>query len=175
MRTPSSGARRSGSAFRKPTRSCRKRENGSRSSVLDAARLLARARDGGGGDRLLFLVSGGGWGRTPGPTPPVTLAEKQAVTRLLLASGASINELNAVRKHLSRFKGGQLARAAAPAPILTLALSDVIGDPLDVIASGPTAPDPTPFAEALAILDARKIRGQAPTSVVQRLQAGARG
>ena len=140
-----------------------------------ADRLLALARDAGAGERLLFLVSGGGSALTPAPTPPVTLAEKQEVTRLLLASGATINELNAVRKHLSRFKGGQLARAAAPAAILTLALSDVIGDPLDVIASGPTAPDPTTFAEALAILDARKIRGQAPTSVVQRLQAGARG
>src|SRR5439155_944826 len=123
----------------------------------------------------LFLVSGGGSALTPAPTPPVTLAEKQAVTRLLLASGATIDELNAVRKHLSRFKGGQLARAAAPAPILTLALSDVIGDPLDVIASGPTAPDPTTFADALGVLEARKIGGQAPTSVVQRLEAGARG
>ena len=140
-----------------------------------ADRLLALARDARPNDHLLFLVSGGGSALTPAPTPPVTLAEKQEVTRLLLASGATINELNAVRKHLSRFKGGQLARAAAPAAILTLALSDVIGDPLDVIASGPTAPDPTTFAEALAILDARKIRGQAPTSVVQRLQAGARG
>src|SRR5262249_54068139 len=140
-----------------------------------AARLLAPARHAASGERLLFLVSGGGSALTPAPTPPVTLAEKQEVTRLLLASGATINELNAVRKHISRFKGGQLARAAAPAPILTLALSDVIGDPLDVIASGPTAPDPTTFADALGILDARKIRGQAPTSVVQRLEAGARG
>ena len=140
-----------------------------------ADRLLALARDAGAGERLLFLVSGGGSALTPAPTPPVTLAEKQAVTRLLLASGATINELNAFRKHISRFKGGQLARAAAPAPILTLALSDVIGDPLDVIASGPTAPDPTTFTDALGILDARKIRGQAPTSVVQRLEAGARG
>ena len=140
-----------------------------------ADRLLALARDAGAGERLLFLVSGGGSALTPAPTPPVTLAEKQAVTRLLLASGATINELNAVRKHLSRFKGGQLARAAAPAPILTLALSDVIGDPLDVIASGPTAPDPTTFADALGVLEARKIRGQAPTSVVQWLEAGARG
>ena len=140
-----------------------------------ADRLLALARDAGAGERLLFLVSGGGSALTPAPTPPVTLAEKQEVTRLLLASGATINELNAVRKHLSRFKGGQLARAAAPAPILTLALSDVIGDPLDVIASGPTAPDPTTFADALGVLEARKIRGQAPTSVVQRLEAGARG
>src|SRR5207245_11636687 len=78
-------------------------------------------------------------------------------------------------QHPSRFQGGQPARAAAPAPILTLALSDVIGDPLDVIASGPAAPDPTTFADALGVLEARKIRGQAPTSVVQWLEAGARG
>ena len=140
-----------------------------------ADRLLALARDAGSTDRLLFLASGGGSALTPAPAAPVTLAEKQEVTRLLLASGATINELNAVRKHLSRFKGGQLARAAAPASIVTLALSDVIGDPLDVIASGPTAPDPTTFADALAVLDARKVRGQAPASVVRRLEAGVRG
>ena len=140
-----------------------------------ADRLLALARDAGSTDRLLFLVSGGGSALTPAPAAPVTLAEKQEVTRLLLASGATINELNAIRKHLSRFKGGQLARAAAPASIVTLALSDVIGDPLDVIASGPTAPDPTTFADALAVLDARKVRGQAPASVVECLEAGARG
>ena len=140
-----------------------------------ADRLMAVARDAGATDRLLFLVSGGGSALTPAAAPPVTLAEKQEVTRLLLASGATINELNAVRKHLSRLKGGQLARAAAPAPVVTLALSDVIGDPLDVIASGPTAPDPTTFADALAVLDARKVRGQVPASVVRRLEAGARG
>jgi glycerate 2-kinase len=140
-----------------------------------ADRLLALAGSAGANDRVLFLVSGGGSALTPAPPPPVTLAEKQAVTRLLLACGATINELNAVRKHLSRFKGGQLARAATPAPVLTLALSDVIGDPLDVIASGPTAPDPTTFADAVGILDARKIRSQAPASVMQHLEAGARG
>jgi len=140
-----------------------------------ADRLLALARDAEANDRLLFLVSGGGSALTPAPPPLVTLVEKQAVTRLLLASGATINELNAVRKHLSRFKGGQLARAAAPTPVLTLALSDVIGDPLDVIASGPTAPDPTTFADALGILDARKILSQVPPSVRQHLDAGARG
>jgi hydroxypyruvate reductase len=140
-----------------------------------SARLLelaARARED---DLVLFLVSGGGSALTPAPAPPVTLEEKQHVTRLLLAAGATIGELNAVRKHLSRFKGGILARAAWPASVVTLALSDVIGDPLDVIASGPTAPDPTTFAMALDVLERRGVRDHAPASVVGRLHAGLRG
>jgi hydroxypyruvate reductase len=140
-----------------------------------ASRLLDLARTAGGDDLVLVLVSGGGSALTPAPVPPVTLAEKQALTRLLLAGGATINELNAVRKHLSRFKGGQLARAAAPARVLTLVLSDVIGDPLDVIASGPTAPDPSTFADALAVLADRGVRPAVPASALARLEAGSRG
>jgi glycerate 2-kinase len=140
-----------------------------------SARLLELARGAGEDDLVLFLVSGGGSALTPAPAPPITLAEKQEVTRLLLAAGATIGELNAVRKHLSRFKGGQLARAAAPASVLTLALSDVIGDPLDVIASGPTAPDPTTFADARDVLARRGLAGRVPASVAARLEAGLRG
>ncbi|OLC15977.1 MAG: hypothetical protein AUH29_06500 [Candidatus Rokubacteria bacterium 13_1_40CM_69_27] len=140
-----------------------------------AARLLELAGAAGAGDLVIFLISGGGSALTPAPAPPVTLEEKQAVTTLLLAAGATINELNAVRKHLSLFKGGRLARAAAPAMVLTLILSDVIGDPLDVIASGPTAPDPTTFADALAVLTRRAVRERVPASVLARLEAGARG
>ena len=140
-----------------------------------SARLLELARSAGEQDLVLFLVSGGGSALTPAPEPPITLAEKQEVTRLLLASGATIGELNAVRKHLSRFKGGQLARAAWPATVLTLALSDVIGDPLDVIGSGPTAPDPTTFADACEVLARRGLAGRAPISVTRRLEAGRRG
>lgn len=140
-----------------------------------AARLLHLARGARARDLVLFLVSGGGSALTPAPAPPVTLAEKQSVTRSLLAAGAPIGELNAVRKHLSRFKGGQLARAAGPAPVVTLALSDVIGDALDVIASGPTAPDPTTFADALRVLDDRGCLADAPASIRARLMAGARG
>src|SRR5438552_3433660 len=103
------------------------------------------------------------------------LEEKQHVTRLLLAAGATIAELNAVRKHLSRFKGGLLARAAWPATVVTLALSDVLGDPLDVIASGPTAPDPTTFATALEVLERHGVRDRVPASVRERLDAGIRG
>ena len=140
-----------------------------------SARLLDLARGAGEDDLVLFLVSGGGSALTPAPAPPVTLAEKREVTRLLLSAGATIGELNAVRKHLSRFKGGQLARAAWPAAVLTLALSDVIGDPLDVIASGPTAPDPTTFRDALDVLEARRLAGRVPGSVRERLEAGLRG
>ena len=140
-----------------------------------SARLLELAHGAGEDDLVLFLVSGGGSALTPAPAPSITLAEKQEVTRLLLASGATIGELNAVRKHLSRFKGGQLARAASPASVLTLALSDVIGDPLDVIASGPTAPDPTTFADALAVLARRGLAGRVPASIAARLDAGLRG
>ncbi|MBI4636550.1 MAG: glycerate kinase [Candidatus Rokubacteria bacterium] len=140
-----------------------------------AGRLRALAESAGADDLVLVLISGGGSALTPAPAPPVTLAEKQAVTRTLLGAGATIGELNAVRKHLSLLKGGQLARAAAPATVLTLALSDVIGDPLDVIASGPTAPDPTTFGEALAVLARRVIGERVPHSVSERLHAGARG
>jgi glycerate 2-kinase len=140
-----------------------------------AGGLLALATSAGERDLVLFLVSGGGSALTPAPASPVTLAEKQAVTRALLEAGATIGELNAVRKHLSRLKGGQLARTAAPAAVLTLVLSDVIGDPLDVIASGPTAPDPTTFGRALDVLRERGVLAAAPATVRERLTAGARG
>ncbi len=140
-----------------------------------AMRLLELAAGATADDLVLVLVSGGGSALTPAPAPPVTLDEKQQVTRQLLAAGATINELNAVRKHLSRIKGGQLARAAAPARVVTLILSDVIGDPLDVIASGPTAPDPTTFEEALTVIERRGLIDIAPRSALERLRAGARG
>ncbi len=140
-----------------------------------STRLLEVARGAGENDLVLFLVSGGGSALTPAPAPPITLAEKQELTRLLLASGATIGELNAVRKHLSLFKGGQLARAAWPATVLTLALSDVIGDPLDVIASGPTAPDPSTFADALEVLARRAVAARVPSAIMRRLEAGRAG
>jgi hydroxypyruvate reductase len=140
-----------------------------------ARRVLELAASAGPDDLVLFLVSGGGSALTPAPVEGVTLAEKQVVTRLLLGAGATINELNAVRKHLSRLKGGQLARAAAPARVVTLALSDVVGDPLDVIASGPTAPDPTTYADALEVLARRGVLASVPRPVREHLEAGARG
>ena len=117
-----------------------------------AQRILEIARQSGPRDLLICVMSGGASALLPLPAPPMTLAQKQDVTRALLAAGAKIQELNAVRKHLSAIKGGQLARAAHPAAMLTLILSDVIGDDLDVIGSGPTVPDRTTTEEALAVL-----------------------
>ncbi len=143
--------------------------------VRGAERIAALARNAGAQDLLVFLVSGGASALMPAPAPPVTLAEKQTVTRLLLASGASIHEVNAVRKHISLLKGGQLARLAQPATVLSLLLSDVIGDNLDVIGSGPTAPDSSTFAAARAVLEKYDLAGKAPPSVLGRLESGMRG
>ena len=140
-----------------------------------ALAMLERVKGAGAEELVLFLVSGGGSALTPAPAPPVTLTEKQETTRLLLGAGATINELNAVRKHLSLLKGGQFARAAAPAPVVSLILSDVVGDPLDVIASGPTAPDRSTFAEALAVLERKGVIERVPAAVRERLTAGAAG
>jgi glycerate 2-kinase len=140
-----------------------------------AQRVLSLAQSADSRDLVIFLISGGGSALMPAPAPPITLEQKQEVTQLLLGAGASIGELNAVRKHLSLLKGGQLARAATPARVLTLLLSDVIGDPLDVIASGPTVPDPTTFSDALDVLARRHVADRVAPGVIERLQAGARG
>lgn len=103
-------------------------------------------------DRVLVLLSGGGSANWVAPQPGLTLADKQAINRALLRSGASIDEINAVRKRLSRIKGGRLALAAHPAPILTLAISDVPGDDPGIIASGPTWPDDTTHAQARLVI-----------------------
>jgi hydroxypyruvate reductase len=141
-----------------------------------AAREVEAAVSGAApGDGLLVLLSGGGSALLPAPAEGLTLEEKIAVTRLLLASGADIREINTVRKHLSRLKGGGLARRAQPAAVEALILSDVIGDDLSTIASGPTAPDPTTFADAVAILERRGVWERAPEAVRRRLERGARG
>src|SRR5262245_39120627 len=124
-------------------------------------------------DVVLSLISGGGSALWPAPADGITLEQKQEVTQLLLRAGAGIRELNAVRKHLSAVKGGQLARWASPARVISLIMSDVIGDPLDFIASGPTAPDTTSFADALGIL--QKYGVDVPAPVLQRFQEGVRG
>ncbi len=118
-----------------------------------AARRMLEAVAGLGPDDLVIaLISGGGSALMALPAPGLTLADKQALNRALLASGATIGEMNCVRRHLSAIKGGRLAAAAAPALVVTLAISDVPGDDPAVIASGPTVPDPTSFADARAIL-----------------------
>jgi hydroxypyruvate reductase len=146
-------------------------ENGAR-GVL---RIEEMARAAGADDLVLCLISGGASALTPRPVPPITLAEEQALTKLLLECGATIHEINAVRKHVSSFKGGQLAALAAPATVVSLLLSDVIGDNLDVIGSGPTAPDASTFGDALAILRKYGILETVPASIRSRLDEGAAG
>ncbi|HLP97022.1 MAG TPA: HAD-IIB family hydrolase [Sideroxyarcus sp.] len=124
---------------------------------------------------LLCLLSGGASALLAAPAAGLTLRDKQEATGLLLKAGASIAELNAVRKHLSALKGGRLAQAAYPATVLTLLLSDVIGDRLDVIASGPTAPDASTFSDALAVIDRYGLRERMPPPVMAHLQQGVRG
>jgi glycerate 2-kinase len=149
---------------------------------LPDARGVAAAREveslvGGldAGDLLLVLLSGGASALLPAPVAGVSLADKAAVTSRLLASGAPIAELNVVRRHLSRLKGGGLARLAFPACVVCLALSDVVGDDLATIGSGPTVPDPTTHADAVAVLRSRGLWRGAPASVRRHLQAGMRG
>jgi glycerate 2-kinase len=141
--------------------------------VRGAERIAAIAESAGRDDVVLCLISGGASALLPAPAPPVTLEEKQAVTRLLLACGANIHEINAVRKHISLIKGGQLARLAAPARVESLLLSDVIGDDLDVIGSGPTAPDASTFTTAAAILAKYGIADRVPPSVRDRIAIAA--
>jgi len=117
-----------------------------------ARRILAAVQGLGPDDLVVALMSGGASALLPLPAPGLTLADKQAVNRALLASGAVISEMNCVRKHLSAIKGGRLAAAAAPARVVTLAISDVPGDDPAVIGSGPTVPDPTNFSQARGIL-----------------------
>ncbi len=140
-----------------------------------AAAVESLARGLGRDDLLLVLLSGGASALLPAPADGVTLEDKARTTALLLRAGATIHELNAVRKHLSRLKGGGLARAAAPARVATLVLSDVVGDDLSTIASGPTVPDPTTFADALSALLRRGVLDDVPAAVRARLEAGARG
>jgi hydroxypyruvate reductase len=143
--------------------------------VDGAARIAEIAENAGKDDLVLCLVSGGASALMPLPAEPITLEEKQATTKLLLACGANIHEINAIRKHISRIKGGQLARLASPATVEALLLSDVIGDDLDVIGSGPTAPDASTFAGAVAILERYGIFGRVPAAVKERLERGVAG
>jgi glycerate 2-kinase len=143
--------------------------------VRGAGRIAEIATGAGREDLVLCLISGGASALLPLPAPPVTLEEKQAVTKLLLACGATIHEINAVRKHISSIKGGQLARMAYPARVVALILSDVVGDNLDVIGSGTTAPDASTFASAQAVLEKYGILNEAPASIQERFASGMRG
>jgi hydroxypyruvate reductase len=140
-----------------------------------AARIADLLRGATQRDLVLCLISGGGSALMTFPVPGVSLADLQELTRVLLRSGATINEINTIRKHLSQLKGGQLAQLAAPAHLVSLILSDVVGDPLEVIASGPTVPDPTTFQDAWSILERYAIVEEVPASVTSHLAAGRRG
>ncbi len=138
-----------------------------------AARIAEIAGNAGADDLVVCLISGGASALLPLPAPPVTLAEKQQATKLLLNCGANIHEINCIRKHISLVKGGGLARLAYPATVLTLILSDVIGDDLDVIGSGPTVADRTTFADARAVFEKYRIWEKVPEGVRERLSTSA--
>ncbi len=139
-----------------------------------AARLCAMAKELGRRDLLIVLLSGGASSLLPAPVPGITLADKQRTTQELLRCGASIREINTVRKHLSRIKGGRLAELTK-ATVATLILSDVLGDDLSAIASGPTAPDPTTYQDAVTILKCYRIWRAVPQRVRQHLEYGCQG
>jgi hydroxypyruvate reductase/glycerate 2-kinase len=143
--------------------------------VAGTRRILDLVAGAGLDDVCLCLLSGGGSALLPAPVPGISLEDKQRVTLLLHACGATINEMNAVRKHLSAIKGGRLAQGFAGRALFSLIISDVVGDPLDVIASGPTAVDPTTFSDALAVFDRYQLTDQIPDGVLAHLRRGAAG
>lgn len=126
-------------------------------------------------DLILCLISGGGSALLPLPVDGVTLSDKQDTTKILLACGATIHEINAIRKHISVVKGGGLARAAYPGTLISLILSDVVGDDLDVIASGPTVPDSSSFDDCMKIFDKYGIAEKVPVGVLSHIQKGVGG
>ena len=143
--------------------------------VLATERAMNVLKKTDGQTLVICMISGGGSALLAAPHEGITLSEKQQITQLLLKAGATIQELNTVRKHISRVKGGRLAELAYPARILSLILSDVIGDRLDVIASGPTAPDPTTFQDALGVIGRYDLADKIPEKVLGILMRGARG
>lgn len=143
---------------------------------LDGARRIAQLLQSATEDDLVIcLISGGGSALLTLPVPGVSLEDLTVLTSSLLGCGATINEINAVRKHLSQVKGGLLARLSYPATVITLILSDVVGNPLDVIASGPTVPDPTTFQDAWNIIAKYGLESDIPTPIVNVLDEGRRG
>jgi glycerate 2-kinase len=143
--------------------------------VTGARRMLEIADLADKDDLVICLISGGGSSLMPLPRGNVSLADKKKITESLLKSGATINEINTVRKHISDFKGGWLAKKAYPATVLNLILSDVMGDPLDFIASGPTVPDSTTFSEAVEVLKKFNLWTRAPISIREVLSDGVKG
>jgi glycerate 2-kinase len=143
--------------------------------VDGAHQIIELVRTAGENDLVLFLVSGGGSALFPGPADGLTLAEKQRATQMLLESGATIQEVNAVRKHISKLKGGRFAKLVAPANLVSLILSDVIGDSLEAIASGPTVADSTTYGDCLEIVRRYDLTDKMPHAVINLLRRGAEG
>jgi hydroxypyruvate reductase len=143
--------------------------------VAAASRMATLLHEVREDDLVLALISGGGSALLTLPAPGLSLADLRATTALLLRCGATINEINAIRKHCTRLGGGMMARLASPARIASLIVSDVVGSPLDSIASGPTAPDPTTFADAWRVVERYDLRGQLPANVDEHLRRGLAG
>ena len=146
-------------------------ENGVKGTqaIVDICR-RARAQD-----LIIGVISGGGSALLPLPAPPLTLGDKQRTSQALLDCGATIHEINAIRKHISAVKGGRLAQAAYPCPMISLILSDVVGDDLDVIASGPSVPDGSTFHECRRIIGKYNLYPRLPKSVLDRIDSGVHG
>ncbi|NCA15014.1 MAG: DUF4147 domain-containing protein, partial [Proteobacteria bacterium] len=143
---------------------------------IDAtAKIVELLRGAGSDDLVICLISGGGSALMILPEDGITLADYRSLTDALLRSGADITRINTIRKHVEQVKGGRLAQVASPATVLSLVLSDVVGNPLDFIASGPTVPDNTTFNDAMQVLSDFDLIGKVPSSVEARLRAGARG
>jgi hydroxypyruvate reductase len=145
------------------------------SGLKGAGEILKIAAQAGEDDLLIVLLTGGASALLPAPAFDLTLKDKQKTSRLLINSGASINEINTVRKHLSLIKGGHLSRAAYPATVLTLVVSDVVGGSLSSIASGPTAPDPSTFGDAIRIIKDYRLAEKMPEKVMDILRSGSKG
>ncbi|HVH15768.1 MAG TPA: glycerate kinase [Candidatus Angelobacter sp.] len=146
-----------------------------RKGMESALAMLELAKDVSRDDLVLVLLSGGGSALMPLPVLGITLGDEADVTSLLLTSGASINEINTVRKHLSQIKGGRLAERLYPATVLTLIISDVVGDNIDAIASGPTAPDPTTYHDAMLVLQKYDLWSRIPTKACKIIADGVAG
>jgi len=143
--------------------------------VKGAARMVELARQAGPSDLVLCLISGGGSALLPLPVEGISLADLQSATDALLSCGATIDEINSIRKHVSQVKGGNLARWAYPARVISLILSDVVGSPLDTIASGPTVPDSTTYGDALGVIRKYDLEERFPAPVADLIKRGARG
>lgn len=146
-----------------------------KSGLKATQKIIKKIEDLTEDDLIICALSGGGSALLPAPSNTINLDQKQETTRLLLECGATINEINAVRKHLSFSKGGGLAKAAYPATLVTLILSDVVGDRLDIIASGPTVADENTFSDCIDIIDRYDLREKLPGIIVEHFEQGAKG